>query len=272
MNRASYSRVPQSDADNHYQQDGAQAGGGGGGRARPKKRDPNVDVEEHKRQHRNRVEQCSAKVQALLWMGSAGFTAYSTDLLSIVLHDERVHRGWFNVGLFCFGIAVAMMLYAVVWLPYVKKIHYDVDVVSPRFIPVAAVVCTLQGVWCVLSSVAFRTGEQAKCAAIARRHMLTEVFDVLHREIDAPLRDVCVCARRSFDLCTARRACVQCACALYVRVVATLRCASHFCVWVNDLMISFCVGLWPVFGLFTPAVLGLVFMGALMSTHFIPYV
>ena len=108
-----------------------------------------VDVEEHKRQHRNRVEQCGTKVQALLWISVTAFVTYTTDLVNVVLTDERIHRGWFNLGLFCFGVAIAMMLYAVVWLPYVRKIDYDIEVVSPRFIPVVAVVFSVQGIWFV---------------------------------------------------------------------------------------------------------------------------
>eukprot|EP00591_Stephanopyxis_turris_P015977 CAMPEP_0195535238 /NCGR_PEP_ID=MMETSP0794_2-20130614/43894_1 /TAXON_ID=515487 /ORGANISM="Stephanopyxis turris, Strain CCMP 815" /LENGTH=62 /DNA_ID=CAMNT_0040668321 /DNA_START=8 /DNA_END=193 /DNA_ORIENTATION=- len=43
-----------------------------------------------------------------------------------------------------------MTLYAIVWLPYVKKVQYDVEVVSPRFYPVLAVVFCLQGLcFCV---------------------------------------------------------------------------------------------------------------------------
>jgi hypothetical protein len=258
MNRASYSRVPLSDAD---QQDCAQGGGGGGGGGRrQQQRDPNVDVEENKRQHRNRVEQCSAKVQAFLWLCAASFMVYSTNLFSIVLYDDRVHRGWFNVGLFCFGIAVAMMLYAVVWLPYVKKIHYDVEVVSPRFIPVAAVVCTLQGIWCVPPTPARRV-------VAGDNHNISERA----RHSSAKYSPLLLCNRREeiaasrVHLKAGRRADLH-------LIDSALPGDDCFAAPLENIVLSFCVGLWPVFGLFTPAVLGLVFMGALMSTHFIPYV
>lgn len=161
MNRASYSRVPQSDTDN-------QDGGSHAGNHTRRHEHPHVDVEDHKRQHRNRVEQCSAKVQAFLWVCTAGFMVYSTNLVNVVLYDDRVHRGWFNLGLFLFGIAIAMLLYAVVWLPYVKKIHYDVEVVSPRFIPVAAVVFTLQSLWYVLCLLWLRWADNCACTGRAR--------------------------------------------------------------------------------------------------------
>jgi hypothetical protein len=34
---------------------------------------------------------------------------------------------------------------------------------------------------------------------------------------------------------------------------------------------SFLIGLWPVYGLLTPAILAILFMGSIMSLHFIPY-
>uniref|UniRef100_A0A7S2RNV8 Transmembrane protein n=1 Tax=Mucochytrium quahogii TaxID=96639 RepID=A0A7S2RNV8_9STRA len=34
--------------------------------------------------------------------------------------------------------------------------------------------------------------------------------------------------------------------------------------------ICFVIGLWPVYGLFTPAMLGLLWIGGLMSAHFLP--
>lgn len=34
--------------------------------------------------------------------------------------------------------------------------------------------------------------------------------------------------------------------------------------------LSFAVALWPVYGMLTPAVLALLFMGGIMTTHFIP--
>jgi len=141
MNRASYSRVPQTEA--------SEADASKTNTVKPKLR--NSDIENSKRQHRNRVEQCSSKVQAFLWIVAAGFVVYSTNLLNVVVYDERVHRGWFNLGLFCFGLSIAMTLYAIVWLPYVKKVQYDVEVVSPRFYPVLAVVFCLQGLWYVYS-------------------------------------------------------------------------------------------------------------------------
>ena len=139
MNRTSYSRVPQSEAEHN-----ANAHEVG---SKVTNRTKKVDVENHKRQHRNRVEQCSAKVQAFLWVAVASIMVYSTDFLNTVVYDERVARGWFNLGLFCFGILMAMFFYAVIWLPCVKKIHYDIEVVSPRFVPVAAVVLVTQGIW-----------------------------------------------------------------------------------------------------------------------------
>ena len=55
------------------------------------------------------------------------------------------------MGDFCAKLVmIALLLYATVWLPYVKKIQYEVEVVSPRFVPTAAVVFVLQGIWCVL--------------------------------------------------------------------------------------------------------------------------
>jgi hypothetical protein len=125
------------------------------------------------------VEAISSKIHGALWVAGAVLTLYLTRVWSVALHDERVARGWLDLGLGGLGVDVACLLYLTVYLPYVARVHLSWDVYCPNVIPLA----TAAG------------------------------------------------------------------------VVAAL---------------GFTVGLWPVYGLLTVPILSVLFMGALMSTHFLP--
>lgn len=58
---------------------------------------------------------------------------------------RNVRRGYFKLGLFCFGMWVVVAAYLVIWVKYVLKVEEEWEDYSPRAIPFATL-CGLVGI------------------------------------------------------------------------------------------------------------------------------
>lgn len=134
---------------------------------------------ETKRRREESLDRVTDKLHALVWVLGDALLLYATDFVRVCTEDERVNRPAFNVGVVGVGVFAFLMVYATLWVPYVKRITLDIQIYSPRLIPVAT------------------------------------AFGVL---------------------------------------------AS----------LSFMIGLWPIYGLFTPFILGANFFSFIMLAHFLP--
>lgn len=161
--------------------------GGAGRSAQKYKRVPRAESgesqqrEERERRRRKQesIENLNNKIHAFFWVVADILLLYATDFWNVCFNDDRLNRSFFNLGIVCSGVFTCLILYAAVWLPYVKRVTLDIQVYAPRLIP---------------ASTAFG-------------------------------------------------------------VLASL---------------GYIIGLWPVYGLFTPIILCVNFFSLIMATHFLP--
>ena len=85
------------------------------------------------------IEAAANKLHALIWIATDVVLLYATDFFSKCFHDDRVNRAAFNLGIISLVVFTVLILYASIWLPYVKKVTIDVQIYAPRLIPVATV-------------------------------------------------------------------------------------------------------------------------------------
>ena len=97
------------------------------------------------------IEAVSNKLHALVWIATDAVLLYATDFFYKCFHDDRVNRAAFNLGVVSLVVFSVLILYASLWLPYVKKVTIDVQIYAPRLIPVATV-------FGVIASFAFMIG------------------------------------------------------------------------------------------------------------------
>ena len=83
------------------------------------------------------AEFISTKIHAAGWIIVASALIYFLEMIPVMLHDKRVARLYFNIGLVCFVINTVITLYLAIWLPRVMKNTLEWSVYCPRMIPVA---------------------------------------------------------------------------------------------------------------------------------------
>jgi len=85
------------------------------------------------------IEAASNKLHALMWIAADATLLYATDFFKKCFQDDRVNRAAFNLGVVSLVVFAVLILYASIWLPYVKRVTIDVQIYAPRLIPVATV-------------------------------------------------------------------------------------------------------------------------------------
>jgi len=92
------------------------------------------------------------KFWATVWVGFALFVAKAIHLWDVVTEGHlpkaphlHLHRGYFKLGLICFGLWVVVAAYLVVWVKYILKVQEEWEEYSPRAIPFATC-CGLVGI------------------------------------------------------------------------------------------------------------------------------
>ena len=81
----------------------------------------------------------SEKMHAAMWVAGMCGVLYWCDAYNVVAKHPDVRRGWLYFAIVCWSVVVVIILYLSVWIPHVRKIHYEPNVVAPRAIPTAAV-------------------------------------------------------------------------------------------------------------------------------------
>ncbi|KAI5069929.1 hypothetical protein GOP47_0014272 [Adiantum capillus-veneris] len=84
------------------------------------------------------------KLESCLWIASAAFIVYygdfRTNLVLLLATDNRIHRLWFNLGLMCFMLNTAIMLYVAYRLHNTEKPEDRLEIVAQGAVPAAAII------------------------------------------------------------------------------------------------------------------------------------
>ena len=105
-----------------------------------------MDHAENKRRRRERIECIDTKVKAVLWIVGDALMLWFTDFFPTVLYDERCSQFFLSVAFVGLGIFATLILYASVWLKYVRGVQEEVEVVSPRVMPAATLFFVVQAI------------------------------------------------------------------------------------------------------------------------------
>ncbi|MCO5574539.1 hypothetical protein L7F22_028326 [Adiantum nelumboides] len=84
------------------------------------------------------------KLESCLWIASAAFIVYygdfRTNLVLLLATDTRIHRLCFNLGLLCFMLNIAIMLYVAYRLRSSEKLEDKLEIVAQGAVPAAAII------------------------------------------------------------------------------------------------------------------------------------
>ena len=101
--------------------------------------------EARKRKWVSRLNYMTDRIHAIGWILATIFVIYYSNFFLVIWENEKVNSIFFSIALIAFGIFSSMTIYA----SFVIKNIDDIEVTTPRLIPVASTV----GFLCFLSSV-----------------------------------------------------------------------------------------------------------------------
>eukprot|EP00744_Colponema_vietnamica_P006835 GILI01009901.1.p1 GENE.GILI01009901.1~~GILI01009901.1.p1 ORF type:complete len:208 (+),score=42.28 GILI01009901.1:41-625(+) len=96
--------------------------------------------EKQKRLWVERLEWLNRKAHALFWVALACAVIYYSNFFRVIWECPYVNRIFFNLGLICVGVNIAITFYLSVYLPYIAKVTQEWDEYCPRVIPTATIV------------------------------------------------------------------------------------------------------------------------------------
>ena len=99
------------------------------------------------------VARVQAKVHALVWMGAAALLLTKGEVLDAAADPTRSSPAFIAIALGCVGVALAIMLYCVLWVRRVHGSQWPLQVVAPGMVEAAtaaglgALLSLIVGLW-----------------------------------------------------------------------------------------------------------------------------